>query len=97
MCLVPMEARRGHQTLWDCSYRLFSRHVDTGIKPGSSGRAAVLLTTVPLFQPQVSYFSSIKDPCETYVHDQSVSVIVALCSDNWQDWSSSHESFAYVL
>lgn len=48
MCLgvrsMSMEARRGHQNPWNCSYRAFRATMWVlGIVPGSSGRAATSL------------------------------------------------------
>lgn len=44
VCSMFTEARRGHQSPWNCSYRAFRATTWVlGIVPGSSGRAAVSL------------------------------------------------------
>lgn len=59
VCLVPAEARRGHQIPWSGSHRvfyfcfLFFKHWGMGTELGSSGKASSTLQPLEQFEMQI--------------------------------------------
>jgi hypothetical protein len=55
-CLVPLEVRKGHQILWNWSYRAFPTSIRVlSVKHGSSGRAASAPNQCSSFQSSNSF------------------------------------------